>query len=58
MTARKDILLPFVVFYRRFCASGVTVGANLLFHFIVFDRPRTQVTVEADILSSLIAFYN
>ena len=25
-------------------------------HFLVFDRPHTPVTVEADILSSLIPF--
>ena len=29
----------------------------LFFSFIVFDRLRTPVTVEADILSSLIVFY-
>ena len=34
------------------------MGANLLLHFLVFDRIRTSVTVEADILSSLIVFYN
>ena len=58
VTARKDFLLPFVAFHRWFCACGVTVGANLLLHFLVFDRLRTPVTVEADSLSSLIAFYN
>ena len=41
-----------------FCACGVIVGANLLLHFLVFDRVRMAVTVEADILSSLIVFYN
>ena len=45
-------------FYRWFRACGVTVGANLLFHFLVFDRLHMPVTVEADILSSLIVFYN
>ena len=57
MTARKDFSLAFVAFYGRFCACGVTVGATLL-NFIVLDRIRTPVTVEADILSSLIVFYN
>ena len=56
--ARKDFLLPFVAFYRWFYACGVTVGANLLLYFLVFDRLRTPVTVEADILSSSIVFYN
>ena len=41
-----------------FCACGVIVGANILLHFLVFDRLRTPVTVEADILSSLIVFYD
>ena len=36
----------------------MTVGVNLLINFVVFDRLRTPVTVEADILSSLIVFYN
>ena len=58
VTARKDFLLAFVAFYRWFCACDVTVGANLLLHFLVFDRLRRPVTVEADILSSLIVFYN
>ena len=58
VTARKDFLLPFVAFYPWFCACGVTVGANLLLHFLVFDRLRTPVTVEADILSSSIVFYD
>ena len=60
VTARKDFLLPFVAFYRWFCACGVTVGANLWLevHFLVFERLRTPVTVEADILSSLIVFDN
>ena len=58
MTAKKDILLPFVAFYRWFCACGVTVGANLWPHFLVFERLRTPVTVEADILISLIVFDN
>ena len=35
----------------------MTVGANLLLYFLVFDRLRTLVTVEAHILSSLIVFY-
>ena len=56
--ARKDFLLPFVAFYRWFYACGVTVGANLLLYFLVFNRLRTPVTVEADILSSSIVFYN
>ena len=34
----------------------MTVGANLLINFLVFDRLRTPVTVEADILSCLIVF--
>ena len=34
----------------------MTVGANLLLHFLVFDRLRTPGTVEQDILTSLIAF--
>ena len=58
VTARKDFLLPFVAFYRWFCACGVNVGARLLLHFLVFDKLRTPVTVETDILSSLIVFYN
>ena len=58
VTARKDFLLPFVAFYSWFCACGVTVGANLLLHFLVFDGLRTPVTAEADILSSLTVFYN
>ena len=37
---------------------GVAVGANLLLNFLAFDRLRTPVTVEADILSSLIVFHN
>ena len=57
VTARKDFLLPFVTFYRCFCACGVTVGANPLLHFLVFDRLRTSVTVEADIWSSLNLFH-
>ena len=32
------------------------MGANLLHHFLVFDRLRTPVIVEADILSSSIVF--
>ena len=32
------------------------MGANLLLNFLVFDRLRTPVTVEADILSSLTDF--
>ena len=40
------------------CACGVTVGENLLLHFLVLDRLRTPVTVEADVLNSLIVFYN
>ena len=36
----------------------MSVGANLLLNFLVFDRLRTPVTVKADILSSLIVFYN
>ena len=58
VTARKDFVLPFVAFYRWFCACGVAVGANLLLHFLVFDRLRTPVAVEADVLSSLIVFHN
>ena len=58
MTAREDFLLAFVAFYRLICVCGVTVRANLLLNFLVFDRLRTLVTVEADILSSLIVFYN
>ena len=58
VTARKDFLLAFVAFYRWFCACGVTVGINLLLHFLVFDRLRTPVTVEAVILISLIVFHN
>ena len=57
MTTRKDFLLALVAFYRWFCACGVTVGANLLLNFLVFDRLRTPATVKADILSSLIVFY-
>ena len=34
----------------------MTVGANRLLHFLVFDRLRTPVTVEADLLNSLIVF--
>ena len=37
---------------------GVTVGANLLLNVLVFNRLRTPMTVEADILNSLIVFYN
>ena len=58
MTARKDFLLPFVAFHRLFCECGVTVGPDLLLHFLVFDRQSTPVTKEADILRSLIVFYN
>ena len=36
----------------------MTVGANLLLNFLVLDRLHTPLTVEADILSSLIVFYN
>ena len=58
MTARKDFLLAFVAFYRWFCACRVTVGANLMRNFLVFDRLRTPVTMEADISISLIVFSN
>ena len=59
VTARNTFYcFTFVAFYRWFCACGVTVGANLLPNFLVFHRLRTPVTVEADILSSLIVFYN
>ena len=58
VTARKDLLLAFVTFYRWFSACGVNVGANLLLHFLGSDILRTPVTVEADILSSLIESYN
>ena len=34
------------------------MGANLVLNFLVFDRLPTPVTVEEDILSSLIVFYN
>ena len=34
----------------------MNLGANLLLD-LVFDRLRTPVTVEADVLSSLLAFY-
>ena len=57
VTARKDFLLAFVAFNRWFCACDMTVGANIWLHFLVFDRLRTPVTVEADISSSLILFY-
>ena len=40
------------------CVCGVTVRANLLLHSLVFGRLRTPVTVEADILSSLMVFYD
>ena len=56
--ATEDVSLGFNAFYRWFCACGVTVGANLLLNFLVFDRLRTPVTVEADLLSSLVVFYN
>ena len=37
----------------------MTVGPNLLLNFFtVFNRLRTPVTVEADILSSVIVLYN
>ena len=36
------------------CVCGVNFGANLL-NFLVFDTGRTPVTMEEDILSSLIA---
>ena len=36
----------------------MTVGANILFNFLLVDKLRTSVTVDADILSSLIVFYN
>ena len=58
VTSRKDFLLPFVAFYRWFYACSVTLGANLLLHFLVFGRLCAPVTVEADILSSLIIFYD
>ena len=34
----------------------MTVRANLFLYFLVFDRLRTPVTLEVDILSSLIVF--
>ena len=34
------------------------MGANLLLNFLGFDRLRTPVVVVADILSSVIVFYN
>ena len=53
---RKDFLLPFVAFYRWFCACGVTVRANFLLNFLIFDaRPSLWRQI---ILSALIAFYN
>ena len=55
---KKTFLLAFVAFYRWFCVCCVTVGANILVHFLVLDRPRTPVTVEADILSSSIVFHD
>ena len=58
MTARKHFLLAAIAFYRSFCACVVTVGANLFVDFLVFDRLRTPVPVEVDILIFLIVFYN
>ena len=58
LTAAEDVIFGFNAFYRWIRASGMTVGANLLLNFLVFDRLRTSVTVEADILSSLIVFYD
>ena len=55
---RENFFTSFVAFYRLFCACVVTVGANILFDFLVFDKLRASVTVNADILSSLIVFYN
>ena len=58
MTAQKDFLPAVVAFNGRFCACAVNVGANLFLTFLVFERLRTPVIVEADIVSSLIIFYN
>ena len=53
MTAKKNFLLPLLHFIVDIVG---TVGTNLLLDFLAFDRLRTPVTVEADILSSLIVF--
>ena len=49
------VLMHFIVDFAR---ARVTVGENLLLNFLVFDRLRTPVNVEAGILSYLILFYN
>ena len=40
------VLMHFIVDFAR---ARVTVGANLLLNFLVFDRLRTPVTVETGI---------
>ena len=47
------VLMHFIVDFAR---ASMTVGANIFVDFLVFDRLRTPLTVESDILSSLIIF--